>query len=282
MDCTMADYLKVVTPYLQSDLVSPDVLLDIRSLAGILPPFSLAFFECRLGSGKSRVDFQVNLSRFIPTLPEMLLKHHTWQTFRKIYQEWTGEKSFLHQKVRNIWLEFDVDGEPSQVPISCIFLTLNQENIRKHQDLIQIVSSLLNYPISSQIESNIQLSIDSLTAKSHISHVGIMLSRFVQEVRINVNEIAPDQVLYYLVKMGWTEPTNTLQSYISNLSDFVDGICLSFDIGENILPRIGLECFLVKQPKNEPRWQLFLDYLVKKGLCTPAKQNALLTWPGFC
>ncbi|MEH2072558.1 MAG: hypothetical protein V7K47_31155 [Nostoc sp.] len=285
----MGDYLKVITPYLQSDLVSPDALSEIRSLARILPPLPLAFLECRLGYGKSRVDFQVNVSPLSPSLPEILLKHPTWQTFQKIYQEWTEEKSFLYQKVRNIWLEFDVYGQSyledtklNKVPVPCTFLTLNNENITNYQELIKIVFSLLNYPISSQIKSNIQLSIDCLTAKSHISHIGLMLSRSVQEVRINVNEIAPAQVLDYLRKIGWTDPTNTLQSYISNLSEFVDGVCLSFDIGDKILPRIGLECSLVKQPKYEPRWKLFLDYLVEKGLCTPGKQKALLTWPGLC
>jgi hypothetical protein len=89
-------------------------------------------------------------------------------------------------------------------------------------------------------------------------------------------------LLEYLIKIGWTYPTNKLQSLISNLSEFVDYICLSFDVGESILPKIGLECHLSKEPKHETRWQLFLDYLVEKRLCSVAKKDAILAWSGFC
>lgn len=282
MNYAMEEYLKVVTPHISSELVSPEALSHIRSLAQILPPFSFAGFECRLGADQSRVDFQVNLSCFTPSLPETFLNHPAWQVFQEICQEWTEPKSSLHQRVRDIWLEFDVDEQPSQVPVPCIFLSLSQETLSEPQEIVEMASRLLNHHVSSLLETNLRLSMDCLPAKARISHLGAMLSRSAQVVRINVNGISSKQLLDYLMQIGWTEPTNTLQSLISKLSEFVDYIRLSCDVGETILPKIGLECFLRKQPQNEPRWQLFLDYLVEKGLCTLDKQNALFTWPGFC
>lgn len=278
---TMDEYLKVVTPYVHSDLVSPEALSEIRSLTQILPPFSTAGFECRLGANKSQVDFQVNLPCLTPSLSEKFLSHSAWQIFQEICHEWGEPKSFLHQIVRDIWLEFDIDEKHSKIPLPGIFLNLNN-NLRDSQKLVEIAFKLLKHQVSPIIESNIRLCFDSLPAKARISHLGVMLSRSTQAIRINVRETLPEQLLDYLVQIGWADPANILKTLISDISQFVDCLFLSFDVGETVQPKIGLECFFLKQPKHEPRWQLFLGYLVGKGLCTPSKQNALFTWTGFC
>jgi len=285
VNCTMEDYLKVAIPHLRPELVTPEALSQIRTLAKILPPFSISGLECRLGAEQSRVDLQVNLPYLIPTLPETFLTHPSWQMFQEISQEWTEPKSFLSQKVRDIWLEFDIKEQSSQVPSPCIFLTMkpymNHQSVNDSQQVVDMVSKLLKQPVSSRLESNLKLSFDSLPTEASISHFGAMLSRWDQPLRMNVRGLLPEQLLDYLMQIGWKDSSNTLEVLISNLSELVDNIFLSCDIGETVLPKIGLECFLSKQPKYEPRWQLVLDYLVAKGLCTPAKQNALLAWPGF-
>ncbi|ARV57835.1 hypothetical protein BZZ01_03575 [Nostocales cyanobacterium HT-58-2] len=277
----MDDYLKVVIPHLKPELVTPDALSHIRTLAQILPPFATALFECRLGSDQSRVDFQVNFSYLSPSLPETFLTHSAWQVFQEINQERTELKSYVYQRVKDIWLEFDLDKHLSEVPVPCIFLAINEQTVCNSQEVIEIASKLLQHPVSSSFESNLRLIIDCLPVRAEISHIGAMLSRSAQAVRINIRKIDPEQVLDYLMQIGWTDSSNTLQLLLSDLSKFVDYVRLTCDVGDTISPQIGLECFLQKQPKNELRWQLFLDYLVEKGLCTPAKQNALLAWPGL-
>jgi ubiquinone/menaquinone biosynthesis C-methylase UbiE len=281
MSSSMADYLKVVTPHLHPELVSPLALSPIQALAQQLPPLSLAGFECRLGDNQSRVDFQVNLPSCNLNLPESFLTSPVWRFFQDFYQEWADPTAYLHQWVAQIHLEFDIDGQPSQVPIPCIFLELNQEIEREALELIEIASRLLSPEKSSLLESNLKLCTDSLPDGARITHLGAMLSRPAEGVRINVKGIPPENLLDYLVKSGWQEPTNALSNLVSILAKLVDEIVLTFDVGERVYPRIGLECFLEKQPQHEPRWQIFLDHLVETGLCTLAKQNALLAWPGF-
>lgn len=120
----MQDYLKIVTSHLHPDLVSPSALSRIQSLAQILPSSSLAGFECRLGATQLRVDFQVSLPRLTLNLPQQFLTHPVWQFFQYFCQEWIEPSSFLYQGVERIHLEFDLDGERSQVPLPCIFSTL--------------------------------------------------------------------------------------------------------------------------------------------------------------
>lgn len=277
----MADYLKVVAPHLHPKLVSSEALSRLQVLAQTLPPFSLAGFECCLSAEQPRVDFQINVPCLPLNLPDRFLTSPVWQTFLQLFQEWAEPTSLLHQAVGRIGLEFDMDGQPSQVPIPCIFLEINHEAVRKSSALIELAQRLLNHPISSAWKSNLQSCIDSLPDGATITHFGAMLSRSTQAVRVNVEGISPNHFLDYLIQVGWQESTNTLSTLVLTLSELVDNLVLSFDIGETIYPRIGLECFLAKQSPLNLGWQVFLNYLVKNGLCTSAKQKALLAWPGF-
>lgn len=277
----MADYLNVVTPHLHPELVSCEALSRIQVLAQTLPPFSLAGFECCLSAEQSRVDFQINVPRLALNLPEHFLTSPVWQTFLDLFQEWDEPSSFLHQAVGRIGLEFDRDGQPSQIPIPCIFLELNRGTVRGSSASIQLIQRLVKHPISSVWKSNLESCIDFLPDGATISHFGAMLSRSTQAVRVNVEGIPPEHLLNYLIKIGWKESTDKLSTLTSTLSELVDNLVLSFDIGETINPRIGLECFLAKQFRPDFRWQVFLNYLVANNLCTPAKQKALLAWPGF-
>lgn len=281
MNCSMGDYLKVVTPNLHTDLVSPLALFNIQALAEILPSAS-AILECRLAAAQSQVDLILFLPCYNPTLPERFQTHPVWQFFQEFCQEWVAPTSFLHQSVKDVWLEFDVDGPPSQVPVPCIFLLLNQESVSDTQALISVARRILNDRATTQFESNLRLCADSLPEGAQITYIGAMLSRPTNTVRLNLGGISPQQLPDYLEKIGWSEPTNTLESLVSTLSDLVDEIRLfDIDVGDTVLPKIGLECFFRKQPKHEPRWQTFLDHLVEWGLCTQAKKNAFLAWPGY-
>ncbi len=285
MSCSMQDYLKIISPHLHPDLVSPEALSYIQPLAQILPVSSLAGFECRLGANQSGVDFQVRFPCLDQNLPERFLTAPAWQFLQDFYQDWASPNSSLYQEIENIGLEFDLNGQLPQVPIPCIFLKFNQETVIDAQNLIKMTNRLLKFRVSPLLESNLRRCADSLPTDATISHLGAMLSRPANAVRVNVKGISPEQLSDYLVQIGWSDPTNTFSTLTSTLSEFVDSIILSFDVGDTVLPRIGLECFLNNQPyeepHEEPRWQLFLDYLVEAGLCTPAKKNAFLAWPGL-
>ncbi|MBV8883272.1 MAG: hypothetical protein JO235_04635 [Chroococcidiopsidaceae cyanobacterium CP_BM_RX_35] len=280
MNCSMQDYLKIVTSHLHPDLVSPAALSHIQPLAQILPASSLAGFECRLGANRSGVDFQIRLPCLDKNLPERFLTAPAWQFLQDFYQNWASPNSSLHQEIENVGLEFDVNEQLPQVPIPCIFLKFAREAVIDAEGLMQTIN-LLQQPISPLLESNFGVCADSLPSGATISHLGAMLSRTVNAVRVNVKGVPLEQLSDYLMQIGWSDPTNTFSTITSTLSEFVDSILLSFDVGDTVLPKIGLECFLNNQPDEEPRWQLFLDYLVKEGLCTLAKKNALLNWPGF-
>lgn len=281
MNCSMQDYLKIVIPHLHPDLVAPEALSYIQSLAHILPPSSMAGFECRLGANQSRVDFQTSLP-LEQNLPEQFLTYPIWRSLQEFYREWALPTSLLHQVVEEIGLEFDIDGCLNGVPIPCIFLSLKSIAASDSDKLIKTASSLLKRQISTQLESNLQLCADSLPPGAFFSYFGAMLSRSSDEaIRVIVKGLTPEQLGDYLTQIGWTDPTNTFSALVPTLSRFVNDGLLSFDVGKRIYPRIAWEGFLKKLPQEQPQWQLFLDYLVEQELCTPNKRDALLAWSGY-
>lgn len=178
-------------------------------------------------------------------------------------------------------MEFDLDGELISVPLPCILLQFNNEIVIDAASLIETTFRLFNYQIYPLIKSNLRRCAEFLPAGAKISHLGAMLSRQANAVRLNVGGIPLIQLSDYLVQVGWSDPTNTFSTLVSTLSEFVDYIYLSFDVGDTILPRIGVECYLYKPPTHELKWQLFLNYLVERELCTSAKKDAILSWYGF-
>jgi hypothetical protein len=108
-----------------------------------------------------------------------------------------------------------------------------------------------------------------------------MLARKSDLVRICIRNISPEQIIEYLTQINWPGSISDLKTILAQLSSLVERIDLDLDVGEVILPKIGLECYLSRQPKLEPRWQLLLNYLVETGLCIPGKRDALLAYPGY-
>ena len=57
---------------------------------------------------------------------------------------------------------------------------------------------------------------------------------------------------------------------------------LHLDVGSEVYPRIGLECYLGAPDGSDwsPTATAFLDSLAGAGLCVPSKREGLLAWPG--
>ncbi|BAZ30267.1 hypothetical protein NIES4074_27230 [Cylindrospermum sp. NIES-4074] len=278
----MEDYLKVITPHLHSDLVSASALSNLQALSQLLPcSFPYGLLECRLGVEQFQVDLQVGFPRLIPTLPSSFLRYPAWQVIQSLCQEWTDPSSFLYRSMNRVWLEFDVQDYSSEVPVPCIFLCMNEQVALDEFHLFHLVSRVLNQGISANLKSHLQLCLNSLPEGAKIQHLGFMLSRNPTTLRVNVAGIPIKQLSDYLQKIGWRDSTDTLDASIADLSQWVDAILLTIDVGETIYPRVGLECFLYQQPSQDPRWQKLCADLIDKGLCTEKKQTALLAWPGL-
>ncbi len=283
MASSMKDYCQVIAPFLPSTLVNSEALSRIYEITQSLPPFFTTFLECRLAENEPRVDFLADVRHGTLSIPEKFLQHPLWQDIEILYQDWTKPTSFLHKTINNLCLEFDLeaDSQGSEILVPCLFFGLNQNAMNEVNILTKILtylpsSLLVNQPNSKQFELNLQQCIDNLPQDALIAHLGLMLSRSTQEVRLHIKGIPALQIPTYLKQIGWKRKTDQLTNLIETLSGFVDYLTLDLDIGDQIGFQIGLECYFKNQPPDESRWFSFLEHLVTQELCTSAKKDALL------
>jgi hypothetical protein len=304
MICTqehsLTEYLTLVKPYVSSQLIDQESWSDIEAIANLLPSQITNFFgfECRLGTEAAKADFLLCISaaevgqKILTSelaLGDRLLKEPVWQQIRNFTNSWQNQTSPLYSNVNNIWLEFDVESHSDQTPIpSCFFgsqtiyapsSTIPDAHTWVTQNAIQL---LRGHSLPPTVEKQLFRCLEALPTRVHIFQVGLMLARQSDMVRICLRGISPGQIIDYLTHIGWSGSTDGLKTLLQELSIYVERIDLDLDVGEaGVSAKIGLECYLTLQPKYEPRWISFLDYLVKVGLCLPQKREALLTYPGY-
>ncbi len=301
MNNTLETYIQLVAPHLSHKLVSSQALSYIQTITKNLPPFPEVLLECRLGDNNPNVDFSVlakasDGSRDIlaglsstNVLPNVIFTNYVWNRIRDFCLHWHEPDSLLAKNIDHIWLEFDVDQQPQNIPLPSFFFNLKYyPKFSKYQafqeptkTIATALSLLLEDSLTPQIKQNLAICCDSLPIESRFLYIGAMLSRPLNAVRVNIIGIPEEELENYLTKIGWTYPIKKLKELIKVISNFVDIIVLNFDIGNTIFPKVGIECELLKKsPHLEPRWQLLLDYLVQTGLCTPEKRDAFLSWHG--
>lgn len=302
---SLTDYLKVLRPKISEQLISTKNWSNINSVARFLPSGITSFFgfECRLGIKEARADFLIcadtngagrqilaNNDNYLIKLPELLLSDPIWNNIHKFSKDWNRETSPLYERVNNVWLEFDVDRAVTDIPLpSCFFgpepihSTSSSSNLSHPQRWItqNALKLLIDRDISPQVESQLFKCIDLLPSEAFVFQIGVMLSRKSDLIRICLRNITPQEILEYLRKIDWKGSFEQLELLLNQISDLTQRIDLDIDVGENVKSKIGLECYLNRQPKFEPRWKNFLDYLVEKQLCLSEKRDSLLAYPGY-
>ncbi|MDH6059586.1 hypothetical protein NWP17_03885 [Chrysosporum bergii ANA360D] len=306
INSSVKDYVKLVQPYTSSALISSATWGKINAIAALLPSDITSFFgfECPLGIAAARSDFLICaeaaesgrevLAANHGGLPKLLLSDPIWHQIHKFSQAWQNETSALYQQVHNVWLEFDIDDYGDSLPVpSCFFgpqpiysskspdagLAENNSYEWITRTGLQL---LLNANLPEAVEEELFKCLDLLPHEAYVFQIGVMLARNVNnQVRVCIRNISPEQIGEYLQKIGWSGSVDILEVFLQEISGLVERIDLDIDVGESIGAKIGLECYFSKQPKLEPRWQLFLNYLVGKNLCLTGKQAALLAYPGF-
>jgi hypothetical protein len=175
-----------------------------------------------------------------------------------------------------VWLEFDLDrpGESLPTPSVCARLT-------QGVDLNWIIESLLpalhGERLGNAQRRLIQSCCDEIPEDGSLLYVFSLLSRPGRLIRLEIFGLDPAAALAYLGRLAPHAVPPLAE--IAPLFEGIDRPHLSFDIGEEILPRIGLEGSFASQ--RDPRWTELLTRLTARDLCSSAEQEAILAWPGY-
>jgi hypothetical protein len=288
-------YLKLSAPYLSPCLISPTALADLVWIARLLPPVSASGFECRLGREEAQADLGVRLlaadgsraalaGRGDPSLAlsPSLFVHPVWERLRRFGVHWDEPGTLLQEEIRDVFLEFDVDGPPSPVPIPSFFIEYERQAWRRLEALEQSLALLWGAPLAPAVRARVVDCLAALPPEGSVSAVGAMFSRRFDGVRLCLQGLTPGTMPGYLARIGWPGEPEELEAMLAPVAGRVERMALSLDVGAAVLPKVGVECHLAEslyEPDTE-RWTALLDVLVERGLCLPAKREALVGWLG--
>ena len=245
-------------------------------------------FEIDLGEINTPVDFHINLKTLFfrqKFLAELQAKENLdkekWKPLIELLQLWNNKKSQLFKLVPGVFLEFDFNKE-NQLPLPSFFAKLDAENCSKEEILSlsrTIIKTLKGQQFYTDVESFLNHCIYKTPENAYLGYIGIMLSRKERVLRLNIYNLTQHSVIPFLQELGWKGDAKNVLMWFTQLMQFCDNIIVSFDVFNGmVLPKIGLEAFIDRQPAKDYRWNSLINYLHNKNLCVAEKKDALFNW----
>jgi hypothetical protein len=235
------------------------------------------------------------------------MSHPIWQHYQSIldtYEHFHNSDLTLafkgaedtiikYSPVKCFWLEFDIESKDLNNFIPAIGIEIDKYSAVKDENFLELwaldllcnlgvdgnnLGSLEIDRLPKSLIENLDKCKSLLPQDAKIIFIGANPSVRADTLRLIIDRIPPCEITRYLLEIGWGGVAKELEELIMSLSNLVDNIVLSFNVGEIVFPRIGLECYFIDPPQIEYRWQIFVDYLVEANLCSPSKGKALLSW----
>jgi len=279
---SMDGYVAVASAHLAPPLVSDKALARIRTVAAKLPPCSLAGFELRLRDNRPEVDFFVRLPYIAPVFSSALLAHPVWKAVQRVCHEMSSPSGTLLDQVRFVFLEFDLDLPPAELPVPALFLELHTCRSFSAADLTALASVALGTPWPHSSAQAVDRCITALPHGANVAHMAVMPSRPGSAMRIVIDGLPATAVGAYLEAIGWRDSANVFASLLDDIAAISDPIVMvDVDVADTVCPKVGVEFYVRRAEDNVSRWRALFDVLEGRGLASPAKARALMTWPGF-
>jgi hypothetical protein len=268
---TAADWLAVLDPWLTEPLFEASAVERLRCFAQTLPGESQGTLEVRLAPGASRVDLSLCLRK--PWEARAFIGR--WNPAVNAFLASWSEPEGPLAPVRSVWLEFDLDRD-DPAPVLCAKLP---RSVDPEWLTGTLLPALQEGPLPARQQELILATLETLPSSASLLYVFNLKARGSDAVRLEIFGLEPAGMLDSL--QGVAPEIVSAVEPVAPLFEGVERLHLSFDVTGEIFPRIGIEGSFPRQPSREPGWSALLERLVGKDLCSPAKRDALLAWPGY-
>ncbi|WP_126245617.1 prenyltransferase/squalene oxidase repeat-containing protein [Chitinophaga rhizosphaerae] len=267
---------------LPSCLVSPARLPLLKAAADAFPPIIRFALECRLHDC-DQVDLQLCIKKDQDDLPAIC----NWFRYRLagrpelpallcFLETWADPSSSCHLNIAEVFLELDVLPGGIRTPLLFFELQQDMDSYRTKALCDSVIKGTLGsqqpfIPLLNKI-------VDACPGQAHVGYLGIQFSRDVEALRVNIKKLRLQEVIPFLQKIGyrWCDPQ--LEQLVTFLFGNADRVTVCMDVGADLFPRLGFECFWNEPPDKTMCWQYFVDNLPAPGLAIAEKTAAVLNW----
>jgi hypothetical protein len=178
-----------------------------------------------------------------------------------------------------VWLELDAAGDGS-MPAAFTAAAPDPAAAVGDWDVTGTVAEILHRVTGGAAPVALTTGVARAVASGlDVRQVGCFTGRPLVGVRLFCAAGAPAQLPEVLARAGWRGAAAAVADWVRVAAPYADSIHIGLDVGESgVCPGIGLEFALAgtAQPHQDPRWRRLLDLLVDRGLCAPAKRDAVL------
>jgi hypothetical protein len=285
-----ADYLRPITRSISEILIGETAKQRIDATAALLPPqfaFSTLGFECRLHEGSPQADFLVSAQknssgalRAAPLFRPSAAALPAWRSVNALGLELEGEHGGW---MNDIWLEFDLSGAAPMIPnifLRPIYGSGATEEFMTRAGRLGLL--LAGEPLPGAVLRCLRHCVAALPPRACVFQLGVMRARPFSGMRLCINEISLDAILRYLETIGYPGSIQPVAELIIRLQPAIFDMTLGLDLGPEVQPKLGLECYFGPHAKKRKRADAaaLLQTLVLTNNCVPAKAEALLAFPG--
>jgi hypothetical protein len=294
---SLKESLDIVEKRLAKALLNDGNLERMKAVAARLPPVHRAGFEYQFLNPGRGLDFQQGLtvaaSDFSRTNRKIITDRHSTEPplgfleqISDLGNEALGCKSDYGHCLQQIWLEFDCGlAEPQSFP--SVFLGLHYDPdlwSLAFQNIQQAHSLLGGRPLSLDSADCLQNTLKISSAYQGASHIGFMLGREIDALRIVLPMPGDSQGVSLLKKqLGIQNDHPQLSEQFEKVEHLFPESRLCLDIHQGRLSTHGYECFF------RPAYSVqkhFLDEasilreLEKMGICSAVERGIFSDWAG--
>ena len=305
----LAGTLGIATRHVPPVLVAGPARERVLRVAGRIPAAltRAAYLECRLLPGPEPVDLIFRVER---AGAEILAGRHpgvdpsrllacgpAWRAVADFCRAWLDGDGPEWALVRHLWLELDLDdpGLPGAPPLPqpSVFVAFDDDataalGTDAVLDLVaRVVRPLAPSAMDADTRARLRGVLERRPPGAAVPYAGVMLSRPRQAVRVYLSRVPGAAVPGLLNEVGWPEDQGRMAAEVVAVmrdAGAPEVGMLHLDVLEDaLLPRLGVEYTLERRAQIRGRVaeRAFLDALAERGLCEPARRDALLAWPGY-
>jgi hypothetical protein len=267
-------------PRLTTALTGPAGAAPLAAKAAALAPIRRGGFECRLAAGHDVLDLQQCVYHKDGEPAHLLAHlqnnaafgHPIWRQVRTLMEMLATDAQPWCASVAELWLEFDADGS-DWLPSLFVGATPGIDAAARTA-IWTALFEILRPPLPDALQRCIA------NFGARISHLGFMLGRGVDEVRVNIKNLSVDDAAAVLETLAWPGDRAAAAEILELVRHMDCHFTLCLDIGAAVAPSLGIECYPPSGERCIEQWARLLDVVVAHGLAAPEKAAALLAWPG--